>query len=536
MILDFERGDTPAQLDTDLCIVGAGAAGIALALEFANTHTSVTLLESGGERPEPDTQRLYDAELRGLPCATVHDGRARVFGGTTTMWAGQAMALSETDFAVREWVTNSGWPLSLAQLEPYYRRAERLMRLPESTYDERGWPAALPMPRSADGIERRFSTFSPAPNFASSHRDELARAANVTVVLHANATSLSMSEDGAGVDRIELASLGGRSGWVRARRYVICCGGVETPRLLLASTGRRTRGVGNEHDLVGRFFAEHVHVKLPVTGADRRALARLFHGRRLSGVRHFAKLSATEALQRDERILNVGADLCYDPDANVALRAVKELRGAARDRRPVQAARAALTAARHPRQLSSAGYRRAVLRQKASEGFGPIYFCLQTETAARRESRVTLDRRVDALGMPRAIVDWRVGAPEVRTATVFADRLDALLCRAGLGRLALSELPRADELEGRVAGGCHHIGTTRMAADARAGVVDRDCRVFGVQNLFIAGSAVFPTSGWSNPTLTLLALGYRLADELKRELDGVAPGVANRRLAEAVAG
>jgi choline dehydrogenase-like flavoprotein len=149
---------------------------------------------------------------------------------------------------------------------------------------------------------------------------------------------------------------------------------------------------------------------------------------------------------------------------------------------------------------------------------------------------VTLDRRVDALGMPRAIVDWRVGAPEVRTATVFADRLDALLCRAGLGRLARSELPRADELEGRVAGGCHHIGTTRMAADARAGVVDRDCRVFGVQNLFIAGSAVFPTSGWSNPTLTLLALGYRLADELKRELDGVAPRAANRRLAEAVAG
>jgi choline dehydrogenase-like flavoprotein len=536
VILDFARGDTPAHLDTDLCIVGAGAAGIALALEFANTRISVVLLESGGERPESDTQRLYDAELRGLPCATVHDGRARVFGGTTTMWAGQAMKLSETDFAARDWLADSGWPLSLTQLESYYRRAERLMRLPESTYDERGWPAALPMPPSAHGIERRFSTFTPAPNFAGAHRDELARAANVTVLLHANATRLSMGEDGAGVDRIQLASLSGRSGWVRARRYVICCGGVETPRLLLASKGPRTRGVGNERDLVGRFFQEHVHLKLPVAGADRRALARLFHGRRLSGVRHFAKLSATDALQRDERILNVGADLCYDPDANVALRAVRELRGAARDRRPARAVRSALTAARHPRQLSAAGYRRGVLRQKASEGFGPIYFCLQTEAVARRESRVTLYHRVDALGMPRAIVDWRIGASEVRTATVFAGRLDALLRGAGLGRLELSELPGADDLEGRVAGGCHHIGTTRMATDAQAGVVDRDCRVFGVRNLFIAGSAVFPTSGWGNPTLTLLALGYRLADQLKSELDGAAPQAADRRLAEAAAG
>ena len=215
--------------------------------------------------------------------------------------------------------------------------------------------------------------------------------------------------------------------------------------------------------------------------------------------------------------------MCYDPDANVALRALKQLHAAARDRRPVQAARAVLTTARHPRQLTAAGYRHTVLRQKASEGFGPILLLPATEMVARRESRVTLDHRVDALGMPRAIVDWRVGRPEVRTAAVFAGRLDALLRGAALGRLALSALPRADELEGRVAGGCHHIGTTRMAADARGGVVDRDCRVFGVQNLFIAGSAVFPTSGWSNPTLTLLALGYRLADQLKSELGGVAP-------------
>ncbi len=140
------------------------------------------------------------------------------------MWAGQALALDEIDFAMRDWVRHSGWPVSLAQLQPYYRRAERLMRLPEVTYDERAWPAGLPMPPSSGGMRRRFSTFSPVPNFASSHRAALSRATNVIVLLHANATSLSLGEDGTTVERVAIASLGGRIGLIRASMYVICCG------------------------------------------------------------------------------------------------------------------------------------------------------------------------------------------------------------------------------------------------------------------------------------------------------------------------
>jgi choline dehydrogenase-like flavoprotein len=500
MIVDFARAQAPTRFDADLCIVGAGAAGIAIALEFTRTRIKVVLLEGGGERPESDSQGLYHSELRGLRCSTVLDGRARVLGGTTTLWAGQALPLDEIDFAAREWVPCSGWPISLAQLQPYYRRAERLMRLPAVSYGEPGWPETLRTPPSSEGLRRRFSTFARAPNFAASHRAALERAANVTVLLHANATALIPREDGARLAGIAIASLEGRAGDVRARRYVICCGGVETPRLLLAS-----HGIGNDEDLVGRFFQEHVHVRLPVASPNRRAIARLFHSRRVDGVRHFAKLAATPALQRRERTLNVGADVSYDPNANPALRAIKR--------------REWVAAARHPGQLAAAGYRRAIVGEKASEGFGTIYFCVQTETAPRRESRVTLDRRTDAIGMPRAVVDWRVGEPELRTAEMFAARLDSMLAVNDLGRLVPVALERdLQRLSDQVAGGAHHIGTTRMAGDPRTGVVDRDCRVFGVENLFVAGSGVFPTSGWSNPTLTLLALAYRLADRLKTEL------------------
>jgi choline dehydrogenase-like flavoprotein len=500
MILDFDSADTPPEIEADLCLAGAGAAGIALALEFVGAGQRVVVLESGGECFEPATQRLYDSELHGLPCASVHEGRARRFGGTTTMWAGQALPLDEIDFEARDWVPGSGWPLTVSDLQPYYRRAERLLGLPEAWYGERGWPRGLPKPPVAEGLTARFSTFSPTPNFATSHRAAVERAANVTVLLHANARRLVMDDSGGWVEEIDIASLSsGRAGRVRARRYVICCGGVETPRLLLASR------VGN--DQVGRYFQEHVHVNVPVLAGSRRVMGRLFHGRRVGGIRHFAKLSASPALQRRERMLNVGANVSYDPNANRAVRAVKDGN--------------LLGALRYPGQLGGAVYRRVVVRQKASEGFGTMYFCVQTENAPRRESRVTLSGRTDALGMPRAVVDWRVGDEELRTAELFARRLSALLRGSGLGNLDLAGFPLPRDfalLRERVAGGAHHIGTTRMAKHPRDGVVDRDCRVFGVENLFVAGSAVFPTGGWSNPTLTLLALCYRLADRLKQEL------------------
>ena len=503
MILDFVSGEAPSEFASDLCLIGAGAVGIAIGLEFADTRARVLVIEGGGEHPEPDTQRLYESELRGLRCTTVVSGRARIFGGTTTTWAGQALPLDEGDFERREWIDHSG---------------------------------------------RRFSTFTATPNFAAAHRAALAAADNLTVLLHANATRVVMSGDGSRVDGIEIRSLIGRRGRVRARLYVICCGGVETPRLLLTSNGQGSRGVGNEHDLVGRFFQEHVNVGVPVLAADRRRMARLFHGRRLARVRYYPKLSGSTKLQRRERLVNVGSHVNYARVETVAERAVKELRGApARDWRDEEARRALAAALRHPGRLAAAGCGRAMVRHARSldaacaalgvrrvplyalQGFGAMYACVQTETVPRRESRVTLDRRADGLGMARPIVDWRVGEAELRTVEVFARRLDALLRRHGLGCLDLSGFPLSrdlDRLSDRVGGGCHHMGTTRMSNDPRTGVVDRDCRVHGVQNLFVAGSAVFPTSGWSNPTLTLLALGFRLADRLRREL-GATPPVVN---------
>lgn len=522
MILDLETTRIPAELETDLCLIGAGAVGIAIALAFAGGRHRVVVLESGGERPEAETEALLASDLRGVRCSTALDGRARIFGGSTTMWAGQALTFDETVFAAREWVPGSGWPLAPAEIAPYLPRARRVLALPELPLGDDGWPARLPQPPVLDGLTAMLSSFSPAPNLARTHREALARAANVTIVLHANATQIVTARDGAEVGALDARSLGGHRLRVRARRYVVCCGGIETPRLLLASKRVDPRGVGNAHDLAGRCFQEHPHLKIPIVGGSRRRLAQQFHSRRLNGVRVLAKLAAGERLQRSERILNAGGDVTYDVDANDAVRSGRALVRAARERRGRHAAAHAGAVLAHPLQLARAASGAALLGRKASEGSGPPFFCVQVENAPRPESRVMLGDRPDALGVPRAVVDWRVGEAELRTIEVFARRVDADLRAHGFGRLDLSDLPRDGdpaELSGRLAGGCHHVGATRMADDPAAGVVDRDLRVHGVDNLYVASSSVFPTGGWGNPTLTLLALALRLAGHLERELD-----------------
>jgi len=520
VIVDFSDPRVGDEHEADLCIVGAGAAGIALGLELASMR--VIVLDGGGESPAP----AGAGELRGLPCLTVLDGRARGLGGTTSLWAGQALPFEPADLAVRDWVPDSGWPIPAQELSEPYRRAERLLGLPNVTYDERGWPPGLPLPPTAPGLKRRFSTFAPVPNLAHRHDAHLRAGEGPTMLLHAQADRLMTNGPGDEVQAIAFRSPTGRVGRVVARAFILAAGAVETARLLLASTGPRGHAVGNRHDQVGRFFQEHLHLNLRIVDPDRRRLAQLLHGRRLHGVRHFAKLSASPQLQREERLLAVGANVSYDPDASAALRAIRELRR--RAGRPVPAAVFGALV-RHPDHLVRAGYR-SLRGTKASEGFGDAYLAVQVETAPRPESRVTLGSVRDALGMPEVCVDWRVGEPELRTAEVFAGRLDELLRAHRLGRVdpAQLRLPRElTALAGLVDAGAHHCGTARMSDDPRHGVVDRDCRVHGIGNLYIAGSAVFPTSSWSNPTLTLLALSYRLADHVRDEFHAPATRVGS---------
>jgi len=263
MIKDFAEFNDGADVVADICVVGGGAAGITLAREFIGTRFSVLMLEGGGLKAEVETQKLYDSEVVGLPHTGVHEGRARVFGGTTTLWGGQALRLDAFDLQKRSWVPYSGWPISREDLEPFYDRAERVLQLgPRISYRDLCAAFGLQAPGFDPArLYMECSQWSPKPNFGTTYRQELKNALNISVLLHANVTSIVTNDSAAAVEKIEFRTLSGKQGTAKARVYVICCGGIETARLLLASDRVEPQGLGNKHDLVGRFFQEHIHIR-----------------------------------------------------------------------------------------------------------------------------------------------------------------------------------------------------------------------------------------------------------------------------------
>jgi choline dehydrogenase-like flavoprotein len=526
MIVDLNDLEDDGTYDADICVIGGGAAGIAMAREFFDTPHRMILVEGGARRHESPTQRLYDTEIVGLPHVGVHVGRARVLGGTTTLWAGQALPLCEIDFRERDWVPDSGWPLTRAELEPYYRRAERVMHLEPMTYDERAWPpsAAKPPRYDPSKFQAAISQFSPQPNFARAYHAGLRRSRNITVLLHANATAIHLGRDSPSVvERVEVRSLGGKKGSVRARYYVVCCGGIETARLLLASDSVDPRGVGNAHDLVGRYFLDHVHTKAAVIlPRDRRTLGAMFNAFYDKGIKYAPKILSTAELQEDRRILNVAGDVCYDIPEDSAVESAKLILRAARrpELRPALP-RAVGNTLRRPNELFEAVYRRLIYKETLYPKRGPIYLGVQSEQQPNPDSRVRLGESVDALGMRRTALDWRLTELDRRTIEVFVREVAVEFERLGIGRIDLSTFALSDfptSMGERVHDSSHHMGTSRMHDDPKRGVVDRHCRVHGVRNLFVGSSSVFPTCGFSNPTLTIIALCLRMSDGFKRDL------------------
>jgi choline dehydrogenase-like flavoprotein len=330
-------------------------------------------------------------------------------------------------------------------------------------------------------------------------------------VTGATATALVPDESGRRVERVLLRSLGGDSGSVAARHVVLCSGGIENVRLLLVSR------IANEHDTVGRWFQDHVVARAgTVETAQARLLQTTFGVLYRRGLRWYPRLALARPVQEAERVLACGVNLVFEPPEPVraALRVARGLRA----RRLPARADAAL-ALRGAPSVAAAAIRRYGRGWSPASRSAAVRLLLIGEQAPSRDSRVTLSERLDPLGVPLPRVEWRPAELERRTLEAAADVAARQLRATGLGELTPeARLRDPEQWRGAVFDSFHHAGGTRMSADPRHGVVDRDCRVHGLANLFVAGSSVFPSSGYANPTLTIAALAFRLADRLQQEL------------------
>ncbi|HEY1614128.1 MAG TPA: GMC family oxidoreductase [Rhizomicrobium sp.] len=483
-------------LETDLAIIGGGPAGISLALALADTPIRMVLLESGGERPDPATQALYAGKEDGVHYIPLDATRLRFLGGCSNHWGGWCRPLDPIDFERRDWLDHSGWPFGRAEIEPYYARAQSLIEAGPFIYDTpEKWTAALgaPVKLGAGGVYTTYFQFSKQrgsvlpTHFGERYGDDLKHIPRLHTYLHANVTGLRLSHDAQRLDHLDVATLAGNRFTVKPKIVVIATGGLETPRLLLASNDVMRSGVGNANDLVGRYFADH-----PIPGAT--ATLVLFDGvpapyyqqpQSANGAWFRAAFAPHDAFKRDHQVLGSLATV----EGEVQLDEVGQ----------AAATEMALLFGHDPAAMRA-----------YTLGCG-------MELAPDPDRRLTLIDQKDALGMPRARLSMRVSDEDFLRYRNTLKELGRQLLAAKSGMLRLLRSSRAEWLA-EMDWGNHHMGTTRMHADPKLGVVDANSRIHGIGNLFVAGSAMFPTYGASNPTLNLLALVLRLADHLKEKM------------------
>jgi choline dehydrogenase-like flavoprotein len=533
--MTFTRGaDVPegSTLGADICVIGAGPAGLAIAREFVGSGARVIVLESGERgytkslrsplrvlrQHTRGAQSLSAGPTRGQPYSLLRFSRARAFGGSTNALVGhglQTRPFDAIDFEQRPGLPLSGWPFDLDHLAPYYARAATLAGLDDGAYGQAVWEpriGASPLPVDPSQLETTYFRYAPGKTFAS-YGDAFEAYSEIEVITDATATALVASESRDRLRHVGVRSLSGNQFSVSAPTFVLAGGALENAKLLLFGDGEAgAPGLGNQNDMVGRHFMEHPQVEVGHWLPTAVAIDSLagYQRQEIGGQTVMPQLRLPDALLRARDLLNGSYELYAGRPtmARSGVRAVRLLKRSLDHKNRVNGLGRAL----RDSVLAAPDVIAHVRSGRAPATAPLVEIQVMAEQEPNPESRVRLSGREDRLGVRRVELDWQLTARDFDSIRRSADALGDALSTAGLGEMA-STLPSQNS-DVPVFGNWHHMGTTRMDADPARGVVDRDSRLHALDNVYVAGSSVFPTGGTSNPTLTLVALALRLADHL----------------------
>jgi len=338
MLIDFRSLDRQ-EIEADLCIIGAGAAGITLAREFSRSGVRVCLLESGGLEYEPEIQALYEGVDTGFQeSSSVGNSRLRFLGGATNHWVGRCAPYGEMDFKERPWIPHSGWPIRKQDLNHYYQAAQTLFEIGPYQYNmtEIPWVKNEALPLDPGVIAARVWQMSPPTRFGTKYRHDLEQARNVFVYLHANVTELEIGKNSPRVRVARIRTLDGKTGFARAKYFVLACGGIENARILLLSNREESGGLGNRYGLVGRFYMDHLRIEGAATAfvRDDSIFDAVTNDFNINGVRYEPLFCPTDKMQRRDKTLNWCVQVSkIHPRAEEWLITAHDIRDALRERR-----------------------------------------------------------------------------------------------------------------------------------------------------------------------------------------------------------
>jgi choline dehydrogenase-like flavoprotein len=529
MHIDATTLEDNSVIEGDICIVGAGPAGISIALDWANTPHSVVLLEGGGFKVDNRMQELLRGESVGQKYYPLQSARLHYFGGTSGHWGGLCSPFDPIDFEKRSWVPNSGWPITWDELQPYYSQAARILELQDDNFELTEWLKRIPslkaMPFDDNIIRHKVWQFSAPTRFGTRYRKDIEDSPNVHLYTNANVTRIDANDPVSLIKSVTVRNFSGKQHKVKAKYFILAAGAIENARLLLSSRHQAARGLGNQHDVVGRYFMEHLEVTaseliMPMGGPMKLYLldfyktkirAELGLGRRKQ--EEAAVLNGTASLIETNQS-SVKPNIDWFPD-NAAVtvdmwRRLDSLQDVKDD----------------PYSLRGVYRRLKNLFSPIGEYITPkevqrYQLFTRIEQSPNRQSRVQLGSERDEFDVNRITLDWRLTSLEKRSIRKLHEFLGQEMGRIGLGRVKLMDWLR-DEKDNSwpstLGGGWHHMGTTRMHIDPKKGVVDNHCKVHGIENLYAAGSSCFTTSGAASPTINLIALAFRLSDHLKAKM------------------
>ena len=469
----------------DVCVVGSGPAGMTLARRLGQRGLSVGLFEAGGLEFTSESQALYEGKTSGRPYFPLDGARLRFFGGSSNHWGGWTRALDPHDFESKAHHPLSGWPIVKSDLDPYAAEADEILNLP------RGIPAPDIMPEAASDLLPGLFRFSrPTARFGEKYRSEIAASTTVRVFVNANLVDLRLNESRRAVSEAVFRSYARADTFsVKARAFALCLGGVENPRALLNADSEIPSGLGNEHDLVGRYFMDHPHAPIG------RAVIRI-------PLTWMLVYSPTPTMMEAKRILNFGLRIGDFDQWNAG----------------------DFTGALRPEPACTVDFDALLTAEmNGEEPLCPAHVAdifVACEQSLNADSRVKLISERDRFELRKAELDWRLSEMDFRTLRTAAEEAAQKLAELDVGRMKILDwaLGERDPSAAELYGGPHHMGTTRMSDDPKAGVVDANTKVHSLENLYVGGSSVFATSGHANPTYTIVQLALRQADHLAKLL------------------
>jgi choline dehydrogenase-like flavoprotein len=533
----------------EVAIVGAGPVGLSVAIRLAGRTGRIVLIEAGGTQFKPaDNLNYFRAErvddTRHLPTELY---RRRMLGGTSSVWGGRCIPFDPEDFAPTP--DRPGWPIDFAEFEAYVAEALEFLDAGPPEFSATAALPNHPVPSgsySSDLVLDRIERYSKPTNAWRKWRDRLARLRDVTVIHGAACTEVLTDVEGTRVVALELRTVSQRRHKIVAGTIVLACGGLETPRLLLASRRTHSRGLGNDRDLVGRFYMAHLASSAENAGILRfaeAATARAFDfNKTIDAVYSRRMILLSPEARRREGLPNIVFRPGRPPIDNASHRdsvlstmfLVRNLLIPAEYARSLTAKQGSFPSLQAWREhignivadipglarFSSKWVRQRMLATRKlpsvflyrRDGKYPLEF--NAEQRPSWDSRVMLGSETDSLGMPRLVVQWRYQNAELDAICRAYRVLASAVAQSGLGEVELEPDLLDSVQRALVPQGGHHIGTVRMGADPSCGVVDPNGELWGCHGVFVAGTAVLPTSGFANPTLTAVALAFRLAEYL----------------------